>query len=100
MPYFIHKHDVAMQYGGPEEGGWWFDSGSPVEDWVPLGPFDDEDSAYVVCRELNAEEDRRAEKEERYSYSSVLAYRSTHYSYSVHETTIMTHYPNMRPHYE
>jgi hypothetical protein len=100
MPYFIHKHSVAQQYGGPEEGGWWYDAGSPVEDFIPIGPFDTEDEAIDKCRELNQQEHERAEKEEDYGHTSVLSYRSDHYAYSVHETTVMTHYPERRPYYE
>jgi hypothetical protein len=98
--YFIHKHDVRLCYGGSEEGGWWYDAGTPVEDWVPEGPFMDEEDAHTRCRELNDQEHERAKKEEEYDYSSVLSYRSTHYGYSVHETTVMTSYPEVRPHYE
>jgi hypothetical protein len=98
--YFIHKHEVSLAYGGPEEGGWWYDTGDPVDDWVPEGPFMNEDDAHARCRELNEQEHVRAEKEEEYNYTSVLSYRSTHYGYSVEETTIMRPYPEMRPHYE
>lgn len=99
MSYFIHKHEVGLAYGGPEEGGWWYDSGMPVEDWAPM-KVNDEDRAYEICRELNESEHVRAEREEQYDYTSVLSYRSNHYAYSVHETSIMTPYPQTRPHYE
>lgn len=99
--FFIHKHSVAQQYGGPEEGGWWFDTGVPDEDWNPLlFQFLDEDDAYAACRALNESEHKRAEAEEEYGYSSVLSHRSTHYSYSVEDTPIMSVYPTTRPHYE
>jgi len=31
--YYIHKYEIAQQYGGPEEGGWWYKMGEPVKDW-------------------------------------------------------------------
>ena len=30
MPY-VNAYLVDRMYGGPEEGGWWFDAGVPVE---------------------------------------------------------------------
>lgn len=99
--YYIHKHEVELVYGGPEEGGWHYDTGTPVEDWdTPAYCFDSEEAAYVVCRAMNAQERERRKEEEGYDYLSVLAYESTHYSYSVEETTQMVSYPDHRPHYE
>lgn len=97
--YYIHKHEVALQYGGSEEGGWWYDTGEPCEDWIPLGPYTTEDAAIEQCRALNEREHERGKSED-YEYSSVLSYKSNHYGYSVHETTVMAPYPERRPHYE
>ena len=33
-PYFIVGYSVGRAYGGPEEGGWWFDVLEPLEDCV------------------------------------------------------------------
>lgn len=101
MPYYIHKHEVSLEYGGPEEGGWWYNVGIPADDWdpVPYRQFNEGD-AYVMCRRLNKSEHERREKEEDYEFTSVLAHRSTHYEYSVHETPTMEIYPATRPHYE
>ena len=30
-PYYVNLYDTNRQYGGPEEGGWWYDSGEFVE---------------------------------------------------------------------
>lgn len=97
--YYIHKYEVAQQYGGPEEGGWWYDSGNPCSDWKPL-MCEDEEQACEVCRTLNHAERERARVEERYGYDSVLAYRSTHYAYDVTEDYKAWPYPKERPHYE
>lgn len=97
--YYVHKHEVQQMYGGPEEGGWWFDSGVPVEGWIPE-PFENEEDAYARCRELNELEYERAKKEESYEYTSVLSYRSTHYSFDVTESSIPRAFPEYRPHYE
>lgn len=29
--WFIAVYDVSRNYGGPEEGGWWYDSGTLIE---------------------------------------------------------------------
>src|SRR5262245_61972197 len=103
MPYYIHKHEVSLAYGGPEEGGWWYEEGTPVSDseWeTARWAFTDEDKAYEKCRELNEAERERAKKEEQFEYSSVLAYKSTHYSYRVEEFSLPKSYPDRRPHYE
>ena len=97
--HFVHKYEVGLCYGGPEEGGWWYDAGTPVEAWVPVG-FMDEDQAYDYCRAMNEAEHERADAEEDYSYTSVLAGRSTHYAYRVEEDPVPHAYPERRPHYE
>lgn len=99
--WFIHMHQVAMQYGGPEEGGWWYDSGIPVDGWIPaLHYFDNEEEAYAACRHLNLQEYNRQKSEEDYDYTSVLAYLSTHYAFTVEEHPVPYAYPERRPHYE
>jgi len=97
--WFVHKHQVALAYGGPEEGGWWYEEGVPVEAWTPPA-FADEEDAYAEARLLNAAELERAEREAEYEYTSVLAARSCHYAYSVEEDAVPRPYPEHRPHYE
>lgn len=31
MPVFLNTYERHMAYGGPEEGGWWYDCGTPVQ---------------------------------------------------------------------
>ena len=31
---FVNVYEVSREYGGPEEGGWWFDTGQPVAIFV------------------------------------------------------------------
>jgi len=99
--FYIHKHDIRQEYGGPEEGGWWYESGVPVEGWNPEEHvFFDEDAAYAECRRLNYDEGVRAQAEEDYEYTSVLSYKSTHYSYDVQDDPTPYYYPDHKPHYE
>jgi hypothetical protein len=97
--YYVHKFEVELRYGGPEEGGWWYDAGAPVEDWQPWH-FLYEDAAYKFARKLNEEEHKRRDAEESYPYHSVLAWNSTHYAYNVASEPVATAYPESRPHYE
>lgn len=99
MPYYVHKYQISQEYGGPEEGGWYYESGVPVEGWQPI-MFDKEDDAFEVCRMFNQNERERARKEEDYEFTSVLAHRSTHYAYDVSELLYPEAYPKVRPHYE
>lgn len=32
VPYYVNVYEVDQGYGGPEEGGWWFSIGIPVEE--------------------------------------------------------------------
>lgn len=97
--FYIHKYSIGLCYGGPEEGGWWYTDGNPVDDWTPES-FDDEEQAWERCRELNADEKERAAKEEDYEFTSVLASRSDHFSYTVEETKHPNIYPlQTRPYY-
>ena len=31
MPVYVNVYSVTRHYGGPEEGGWWYNAGEPVE---------------------------------------------------------------------
>ena len=48
--YIVAVYDVVQQYGGPEEGGWWYDAGSFVRQ---VRQFHNEDKAVGYCRRLN-----------------------------------------------
>lgn len=98
MKWYVHKFEVRQEYGGPEEGGWWYDAGTPVEDW-DVEAYDSEDEAYARSRVLNGEERERREGL-RHGYSSVLSYTEEFFAYSVSLRARETSYPNSRPHYE
>jgi hypothetical protein len=98
--FYISKYDVGLAYGGSEEGGWHYDTGVPVWRYSIPVPFWEE-GFYKLCRWLNGREKTRAERDERYGYTSVLAYQSTHYSYGDQPDQFRpTAYPATRPHYE
>ena len=51
MAYVVAAYDVDRVFGGPEEGGWWYDAGELVR---VLRTFRNEDRAYDYARRLNA----------------------------------------------
>lgn len=66
----------SMNYGGPEEGGWWYTYGEPSTEhthMLRMRVFENEKEAYAYCRNLNATyiEDYN-EREYEHDYSSVL----------------------------
>lgn len=99
MLYFVHKYQIRLEYGGPEEGGWWYEKGWPAKGWRSPS-FTNEEEAYETCRRFNAGEKVRVKEEEDYEVTSVLAYRSRHYTYTVSDSPVMEEYPQSRPHYE
>jgi hypothetical protein len=98
--YWIHKHSILQEYGGPEEGGWWYERGFPLVTCWQYIPIPVEEWALAICRRLNGAEHVRRDNEEEYEYTSVLSYNSNHYAYSVHEHRMPVPYPERRPHYE
>jgi hypothetical protein len=66
-PTFVTVYNVSQEYGGPEEGDWYYDwYSSPCV----LATFREEDEARHAARLLNAEERRlRKENGERDRYS-------------------------------
>ena len=38
MMSYINVYTVTRHYGGPEEGGWWWNSGAPYTS-IPVGPL-------------------------------------------------------------
>ncbi len=47
--YYVTVYSVGQCYGGPEEGGWWYDAGTPES---VHGPFEDNKSAQACADDL------------------------------------------------
>jgi hypothetical protein len=60
MNYYISRYSITREYGGPEEGGWWWDR-SVFEEVIAT--CDSEDRAQFVVQTLNAAE--KTDQEER-----------------------------------
>ena len=98
--WYVHKYQEWQDYGGPEEGGWWYDVREPVRDdeWTTF-IFTEEEEAFAKCRELYAEEYERR-KGEPYDYYSVLSAQSTFYAFDCTTESMPYSSPTVRPHYE
>lgn len=50
MYHYLNVYEVTRYYGGPEEGGWWFDAGEPVASI----PFETEHETLLAIDEWKA----------------------------------------------
>lgn len=96
--WYVHKYQIWLEYGGPEEGGWNYEQGA-VEDHNVFATHD-EDAAFACCRLFNAQERKRREKEEMYPMHGVFSHQCTYYLYDVSNDSKATRFPRERPHYE
>lgn len=94
--YVVAVYDVGLSYGGPEEGGWWYDAGSLVR---VCRVFRSEDRAYAYCRRLNARLSSRVfgPNVGRYPKSSVLS--DGQFEACTFEDTAPAGFPESRPYY-
>lgn len=94
MTYILALYEVDRAYGGPEEGGWWYDTGDLQR---VLRVFPTEERAYAAARRCNGWLD----KLQRHcrDVSSVI-YDGGRYAAQVFERNAPDHYPVVRPHYE
>jgi hypothetical protein len=87
-PYYVNVYERYREYGGPEEGGWWYDSGTVVHS----EKFDNESDA-ETCRD-----NLRITYPNSDNYTSVV-YSGGDYIICI-ENEPGRNYPENRPHYE
>ena len=58
MSVYLNTYKVHQAYGGPEEGGWWYDVGIPVNSFLVTN--EDYESWYA-CEGLDLSEDEKDE---------------------------------------
>lgn len=103
----VAVYEVQRCYGGPEEGGWWYDRGIPVDVDCGLSQSDykalphceihtDEDAAWAACRRMNEILDATINVERRSKYSVIgdTAFEA-HVCAGLPKT-----FPDVRPTYE
>lgn len=87
---WMNIHEVDREYGGPEEGGWWFDSGT-VEVAIPLHDLDEDEVFTLYNLMLKAFPNTGA--------SGSVVRREGDWRITFGETR-GADYPEVRPHYE
>ena len=101
--YIVSLFIVDRNYGGPEEGGWWYDCGDPVdiEEATDMGyppkMFTDRDEALLYLRS-GYEKIEGVLNEGRPAISSVLS--EGRYQLHLSENKWPAAYPAERPYYE
>jgi hypothetical protein len=86
FPTYINVYEVDRQYGGPEEGGWYYNVGTPVAA-IPCNTEHQINDAYKILREQYPAEKRHHRIDDPY-------FRV------VQEAYFPEPYPKTRPHYE
>ncbi len=92
--YVVAVYLCDRAYGGPEEGGWWYDTGELVR---IHRTYKDEDRAAAKATRMNSLLNATINKGRR-EISSVLS--DGRYYAQVRENIAPAHYPERRPHYE
>jgi len=92
--YILAFYEIDLGYGGPEEGGWWFNTGSLAR---PLRLCRNEEQAYKLARRANRLLDFLQRKKIQVSSA---AYRGGIHEVLVFENELPKGYPERRPRYE
>lgn len=92
--FVVAVYMVDRQYGGPEEGGWYYDAGELVR---TMRVFGNQDTAYSYSNRMNALFKATLNRGRR-SISSVLS--EGQYRARVCDDCAPRYFPEQRPHYE
>jgi hypothetical protein len=93
MTFLVAVYLQYRAYGGPEEGGWWFDCGEHVR---TMRVFGSEQSAISYCCRLNEKLHGTLNRGRR-EVGSVLS--DGRYGAEVHDGHAPPVYPSKRPYY-
>lgn len=94
MSYVVGVYLCDRAYGGPEEGGWWYNTGELVR---TVKVFRNEDKAIEFCQRMNRLLNVTINKGRR-EISSVLS--EGRFYAEIHDDYAPRFYPETRPHYE
>lgn len=95
MNYVIGLYLVDRKYGGPEEGGWWYDAG---ELQTTLKAFPTSEKAHAYADRYNALLKRFVNRGRRRDLGSVCCEGA--YQAHVHHIVVPLRFPATRPYYE
>lgn len=96
--FIVAVYDCDRAYGGPEEGGWWYNTGTLIR---VCRVFKNQDMAYAWASRMNNKLKNKIigpNVDKKYDISSVLS--EGIYWAEVWEDRAPDHYPDRRPHYE
>lgn len=91
----VYLQDLA--YGGPEEGGWWYDCGEAADEVSPPLSFTERYQAFNHANRLNSGILHELNKG-RPSITSTLS--RGRYVATTYEDSAPDYFPEERPHYE
>jgi len=92
MMRYINAYEVTLGYGGPEEGGWWYDIGLPLGSIPVTSQEEEADARQLLAQRLAPMFEGRRRK------SSVAADAAD--LVICIEDEVAAPYPRERPHYE
>ncbi len=95
MTYILAFYEIDREYGGPEEGGWWYNTGELIR---ICRVFKNEDSANKACRRANDLIHHIINRHKRDVGS--VAYSGGQVSACVFKHTAPKYFPTETPHYE
>ena len=96
MLRYINVYEVTRHYGGPEEGGWWYDAGDPLAS-VPVQV----DDLYEVTDAMRAEGERiRGIFVDAVEWGDIHSVNGGAEVCIQYEDRHAEAYPSRRPHYE
>jgi hypothetical protein len=100
---YLAVDEISRHYGGPEEGGWWYDCGEPVEIEPIRVWYNEQGEAYLKesDREFLGKLAEKWAKDYDFesSHRSSMAPRADDYNWRV-EWQMPKHWPSRRPYYE
>lgn len=88
---FMNAYEANLASGGPEEGGWWFETGTPLAS-IPFGNYAEAEAAFNLL-----ERQLKGSYNDGRSMSSVISEGDLRI---VVENHFAEAYPSERPHYE
>jgi len=97
----VAVYELDRRYGGPEEGGWWYDCGQLMR---LVKVFKAAEEAHELCRRYNRPLAFRREEQRKIPFGrlsiSSVNYSGGHYQAEVHKLGPPISYPEQRPYYE
>lgn len=95
--YSVAVYDADRAYGGPEEGGWYYDAGDRIGTASRF--FDTSEAATDYAARLNARLDREDRRQGRRVNISSVRSEGRREAIVFEDTAPPAHYPESRPSY-